>query len=80
MTFVKWTALFLLLSWTLISAWAQAPPVQAPSLPEAAKAAGPEPSDAFAQARLLLQRGQYDPAIDRLNQLQAQKPGLNLFE
>jgi tetratricopeptide (TPR) repeat protein len=76
MTFVRCTALFLSLSWTLIPAWAQTQPVQAPSPVEAAKVAGPESPDAFAHTRLLLQRGQYDAAIDQLNQLGAQKPGL----
>src|SRR5437667_2047513 len=77
MTFIKWiTALLLWLSWMLSPAVAQSQPVQAPSAVEAAKVAGPESADPFAQARLLLQRGQYDAAIDKLKQLEAQKPGL----
>ena len=52
---------------------------QAPSPvegPEGAKISHPEPAAAFAQARLLLQRGQYDQAIDQLKELEAQQAGL----
>ena len=77
MTFAKWIAAILLcLSWTLNSAPAQSPPLQAPPPMESAKDAHPESADAFAQARLLLQRGQYDEAVDQLKQLQGQRPGL----
>ena len=76
MAFVRWTALFLSFSWTLNPARAQTQPVKAPLPVEAAKVADPESREAFAQPRLLLQRGQYDAAIDQLNQLEAQQPGL----
>jgi tetratricopeptide (TPR) repeat protein len=77
MTFIRWiAALVLWLSWTLNLVSAEAQPVQAGSPVEGAKVAHPEAADAFAGARLLLQRGQYDEAIDHLTKLGAQTPGL----
>src|ERR1700675_4743978 len=74
MTFIRRIAgLFLWLSWIFNLAPAQ---TRAASPAQAAKIAHPEPTDAFAQARLLLQRGQYDQAIDQLNQLGSQRPAL----
>src|SRR2546430_17136771 len=80
MTFAKWIAAILLcLSWILNSAPAQSPPLQAPPPVESAKDAHPESADAFAQARLLLQRWKYDEAADQLKQLQGQRPRLKVL-
>jgi tetratricopeptide (TPR) repeat protein len=75
MTFARSTAIFLCFSSTLSLVSAQSQPVQSSSQVES-KVGHVEPIEAFAQARLLLQRGQYDAAIEQLNQLEAQNPAL----
>jgi tetratricopeptide (TPR) repeat protein len=76
MTALKW--IFVLLLVTSNFALARGQSAQ-PAVPMggAAQSAQPQSSDPdFAQARLLLQRGQYDQAISQLQELQSQKPGL----
>ena len=76
-SFTRTAALLFWLSCILCPLAAQSQ--QAPSPvegAEGAKISHPEPAAAFAQARLLLQRGQYDQAIDQLKELEAQQAGL----
>jgi len=73
-SFTRIAALFLWLSCVPGPLAAQSR--QAPQTGEGTTTSPPEAADPLAGVRLLLQRGQYDQAIDQLKELEAQKPGL----